>query len=165
MKLIFSFFKFKAIKKVFSPTYTYTLDMKIGNSGEAGWVFKEFGTHTYVKKTWVQLLDGDFLREVNPKDIAIIAEAEARKKVTGNRLSIIEENRNGVWTLENRDRKITVTGKEFLKDKELISNINTVDATRIAYYTGLRKGREISETLMRSKLPESKIKQKLRLVK
>jgi hypothetical protein len=29
----------------------------------------------------------------------------------------------------------------------------------------LRKGREISETLMRSKLPESKIKQKLRLVK
>jgi hypothetical protein len=148
MKLILSFFIFKAIKKVFSPSYTYTLDMKISNSGETGWIFKEFGTHTYVKKTWIQLLEGDFLREVNPKDIATIAEAEARKKVTGNRFSIIEENRNGVWTLENRDRKITVTGKEFLKNKELISNIKTVDATRIAYYTGLRKGREISETLM-----------------
>ncbi|WP_387466829.1 hypothetical protein [Photorhabdus sp. RM323S] len=156
---------FKAIQRIFSPDYIYTIDKSINYKTENYWFFKEFGTQTYVKKTYEQLINSDFFREVNPKDIAFIAETEARKKLIDTKLSISEETRCGVYTITNGNNEITVTGKEFMKDRELIDNTAGVDATRIAFYTGLRKGREISNKLAQQKPSDHKFNQPLKLVK
>ncbi|SMG55553.1 hypothetical protein [Cedecea sp. NFIX57] len=135
------------IKKLYTPFYFYTLDHSVGRTSEGLWLFKEFGTHTFVKKSWNQLVDGDFLRQVNPKDIALIAETECKLKLDSSKLVISEEKRNCLWTIENEHISISISGNEFIRNKELIDKTETLDATRIAYYTGIKKGREISTSL------------------
>ncbi|WP_206747207.1 hypothetical protein, partial [Serratia sp. OLIL2] len=73
------------IKKIFTPCYIYTLDHSVERTSDGYWLFKEFGTHTFVKKSWNQLVEGDFLRHVNPKDIAHIAETESKIKMESSK--------------------------------------------------------------------------------
>lgn len=155
----------KYIKQLYSPCYMYTLDRSVHRTVDGLWLFKEFGTHTYVKKSWKQLIDGNFLRDVNPKDIAFIAETESKIKLTLCKLSIKEENRHCSWILENDDSKIAITGDIFIKSREIIDKTDTLDATRIAYYTGIRKGREISASLSLRKQDNTINKSTLKLIK
>ena len=69
----------RRLRKIYSPSYLYTLDRSVIRTADGYWLFKEFGTHTFVKKLG-QLIEGDFLRHVNPKDIAFIAETESKIK-------------------------------------------------------------------------------------
>lgn len=132
---------------IFSPPYLYTLDRNHINK-HGGWLFKEFGTHTYIVKTWKQMQFGDFIKEVNPKDLYYIAEMEAMEIIKKKNLRIIEEKRNGTFVLSCGGSKINVTGADFLNNNELINKTNSQDAIRIAYLSGFRKGREISRHSM-----------------
>ncbi|QZN95964.1 hypothetical protein [Symbiopectobacterium purcellii] len=140
-------FIIKKIKHVFSPAFIYTLDRTVDYTTEINWVFKEYGTHTFVKKSWAQLKDGDFLRQVNPRDIALIAEIEAIRKINSDKFYISKEGRMDIWTLTSKGKKITITGQEFIKDREIVNCTDVMDASRIAYHTGFKKGREIAEYL------------------
>lgn len=142
MRLIISFFK--CILNSFSPSYIYTLDKSFVCENEGAWLFKEFGTHTYIIKTWKQLQEGDFIRELNPKDILYITQAEVRRVMEYSRLRISEEKRGGVYVLSGEDMKISVTAKDFLNDYSLVSRTEYHDVVRIAYSAGVKKGRVIS---------------------
>jgi len=142
MRLIICFFKY--ISKSFSPSFIYTLDKSFLCENENFWLFKEFGTHTYIIKTWKQLQEGNFIRYLNPKDMAYIASVEVRKVMEGARLRISEEKRGGVYILSCKDMKISVTAKDFLNDYALVSRTEHHDVVRIAYSAGVKKGRLIS---------------------
>ena len=49
--------------------------------------------HPYFREKLGQLIEGDFLRHVNPKDIAFIAETESKIKIASAKLSIHEEKK------------------------------------------------------------------------
>ena len=144
---IYLLFITNKIKRIFSPAFIYTLDRTVDYTNEINWVFKEYGTHTFVKKSWAQLKGGDFLRQVNPKDIALIAEVEAMRKINSDKFYISKESRMDIWTLTSKGKKINITGKEFIKDREVVNCTDVMDASRIAYHTGFKKGREIAEYL------------------
>lgn len=158
---------FHQLKKIYSPSYSYTLDLSFENTKEKIWTFKEFGTHTYVRKTWDQLKDSDFLKEVNPKDICYIIENEIKRKEVEKTYHISEESRNNKWTLTKGEVKINVSGYDFVKDKNLIAHTGSIDAVKIAYLTGFFKGRESSAQIITNKASDDiKKRQKiLRLVK
>lgn len=142
---------FMIFKKIYSPCHLYTLDRSVNRTSDGYWLFKEFGTHTFVKKNWGQLVEGDFLRHVNPKDISFIAEVESKMKIESAKLSISEERRSCIWTLKNGIDSISISGKEFLKNRELVDKTDSLDATKIAFYTGVKEGREISASLKKTK--------------
>lgn len=135
---------FKSIFKMFSPSYIYTLDKSFLCENKRNWLFKEFGTHTYIVKTWSQLQEGNFIRGLNPKDIAYIAQEEVRKVMENNYLRISEEKRGGIYTLSCADNNISITAEDFLKNYALVSRTEHHDVLRIAYFAGLQKGRVIS---------------------
>ncbi|WP_269936317.1 hypothetical protein [Serratia liquefaciens] len=153
------------LKKIYSPCYLYTLDRSVNRISDGNWLFKEFGTHTFVKKSWEQLVEGDFLRHVNPKDIAYIAETESKIKTKSTKLSITEEKRNCIWTLNNGIDSISISGKEFIKNRELVDKTESLDATKIAFYAGIKEGREISASLKKPKQKEIIKKRTLTLIK
>lgn len=142
MRLIICFFKY--ISKSFSPSFIYTLDKSFVDENKETYTFKEFGTHTYIMKTWSQLQESDFIRELNPKDIMYIAQVEVRRSIEGSRLRISEEKRGGVYILSCENMKISVTAKDFLNDYSLVSRTEYHDVVRIAYSAGVKKGRVIS---------------------
>lgn len=41
----------RRLRKIYSPSYLYTLDRSVIRTADGYWLFKEFGTHTFVKKT------------------------------------------------------------------------------------------------------------------
>lgn len=137
-------FLFQFLSRIFSPSYIYTLDKSFLGENQNSWVFKEFGTHTYIMKTWQQLQDGHFIRELNPKDILYITQIETRRQMENKHLRICEEKRDGVYILSCQDFKISVTAEDFLKDHGLVSRTDYHDVIRIAYYSGVKKGRVIS---------------------
>lgn len=154
-----------SLKKIYSPCYLYTLDHSVKRSHEGLWLFKEFGTHTFVKKSWGQLVQGDFLKHVNPKDIAFIAEKESELKKTSCKLSIKEEKRNNSWILESEDSEISISGTDFMMNREIIDKTDTIDAARIAYHTGVKKGREISALSTQRSTKKTTAKTILKLIK
>lgn len=135
---------FQNILKIFSPSYAYTLDKSFIEENNDAWLFKEFGTHSYIMKTWKQLQSGELIRELNPKDILYIAHVEIRRQIENKHFHICEEKRDGVYILICDDLKISVTAEEFLKDTALVSRTEHHDVIKIAYYSGLKKGRLIS---------------------
>lgn len=40
----------RRLRKIYSPSYLYTLDRSVIRTADGYWLFKEFGTHTFVKK-------------------------------------------------------------------------------------------------------------------
>lgn len=143
---IFSTLKLLIIE-LYTPAYSYTLEKNHQDAEKDVWIFKEYGTHSFVKKSWKQLQESNFLQQVNPKDIAYIAETEAAKKLEESKMYITEEKRNKIWVLKSSQEKLSVTGDEFINNPELIDKTESADATRIAFHTGLKKGLLISATL------------------
>jgi len=148
----------KSLGIVFSPSYLYTLDKSLLHETTNFWIFKEFGTHTYIVKTWQQLQDGNLLRDINPKDISYIAQVEARKEIEHAYLRISEEVRGGIYILTNGVEYLSVTGHEFLKDEALVSKMEHQDIIRIAYRTGVEKGRQISNLVTQKMTPQNNTK-------
>lgn len=50
----------RKLRRIYSPSYLYTLDRSVTRTAEGYWLFKEFGTHTFVKKTGGSLLRATF---------------------------------------------------------------------------------------------------------
>lgn len=94
---------FQFLSRIFSPSYIYTLDKSFLGENKNSWVFKEFGTHTYIMKTWQQLQDGHFIRELNPKDILYITQVETRRQMENKYLRICEEKIDDVYILSCED--------------------------------------------------------------
>lgn len=153
------------IKKIFTPCYLFTLDRSIERTSDGYWLFKEFGTHTFVKKRWNQLVEGDFLRHVNPKDIAHIAETESKLKIESSKYTILEEKRNCTWTLKNGINSISISGIEFVRNRDIVDKTDSLDATKIAFYTGIKEGRELSAQSKKQSLKIKSNKTKLTLIK
>jgi len=164
MRWIYLFFQF--LLKIYSPPYIYTLDKSFLCENQNSWIFKEFGTHTYIIKTWKQLQEGHFIRELNPRDILYITEVETRRQMENKNLRICEEKRDGVYILSCESFKISVTAEDFLKDYDLVSRTDCHDVIRIAYYSGVKKGRVISSYIPEKIAPHTKNKrQTLTLIK
>lgn len=154
---------FLKIIKIFNPIYIYTIDRSHHRSDEGYWLFKEYGTHTFVKKKLSQILDGDFIYCVNPKDIAYIVSFEEKIKMEKDSLRVKEEGRNGKLVLSNYHEEVKVTCDDFLVNQDLVERTNSSDVSRIAYIEGFKKGRQLSD-IMKTPSSENK-KPRLTLIK
>jgi GTP-binding protein EngB required for normal cell division len=144
------------MKMCFTPDYTYTLDKTYGRDKEGCWLFKSYGSHIYVKKTWEQLSNENFIRNVNPKDISYIADTEALEKSNSSTFKIIEETRSGFITIANKHEKIKINTATLLADHELLEKVCSIDISKTAYSCGVKKGVEISRKISENNISGKK---------
>lgn len=71
---------FDKIKHIFNPQYSYTLDYSAINIDTGIYTFKEYGTHSYIKKSYKQIIESNFIYLINPKDIIYISKIEEKKQ-------------------------------------------------------------------------------------
>ncbi|MEN3262742.1 MULTISPECIES: hypothetical protein [unclassified Sodalis] len=140
---------FDKIKHIFNPKYSYTLDYSAINIKTGIYTFKEYGTHSYIKKSYKQIIESNFIYLINPKDIIYISKIEEKKAMQNDIYFITEERRDGIYKISNNTDMLLISGKDILKNNELINKINNGDMSKIAYLEGIHAGREISEALMK----------------
>lgn len=70
-----------------------------------------------------------------------------------------------MWTLKNGADSISISGKDFLRNRELVDKTESLDATKIAFYAGVKEGREISTSLQNAKKGDKPKKTILTLIK
>lgn len=116
-----------------------------------------------MKKNLSQILDGDFIYCVNPKDIAYIVSFEEKIKMEEDSLRVKEQGRNGKLVLSNSHEEVKVTCDDFLGNQDLVERTNSSDVSRIAYTEGFKKGRQLSD-IMKTPNSENK-KPRLTLIK
>ncbi|WP_440862646.1 hypothetical protein [Symbiopectobacterium purcellii] len=155
-----------SVEKVFSPPYIYTLDKDLTKKNSNQWYFKEFGTHTYVKKTWEQMLRSNFLSKVKPDDISYISYIEAHKVMTSSVYHISEEKRGGFYNLKSeiKNEPISIHEHDFIKNRELISKTDPFDILQIAYKAGVMRGKNLSSSIVKQEAHAKKTPP-LRIVK
>lgn len=78
------------------------------------------------------------------------------RKINSDKFYISKESRMDLWTLTSKGKKITITGQKFIKDREIVNCTDVIDASRIAYHTGFKKGRAIAEYLSTPNLQKKK---------
>lgn len=91
--------------------------------------------HPYFREKLGQLIEGDFLRHVNPKDIAFIAETESKIKSPRPNCRFMKKKKLYV-DVENDVDSISISGADFLKDRDLVDKTESLDATKIAFMPG-----------------------------
>lgn len=146
------------IRMTFSPPYIYTLDKDRSKKGSNQWYFKEFGTHTYVIKTWEQMLCSNFLSKLNPADISYISCVEAHKTMMCSNYQISEVKRGGEYILKNQINNdiIRVLDHDFIRNRELISRTEPFDILQIAYNAGLMRGKKLASSTVRQEVNEKR---------
>lgn len=148
----------RSVGKVFSPPYIYTLDKELTKKESEQWYFKEFGTHTYVTKTWQQMLCSNFLSKVKPEDVAYISYVESHRMVSSSMYHIEEQRRGGIYNLrcKSNNKSISIHENEFLRDRELIAKTEPLSVLQIAYRTGLMRGKKLSSCIVKQEVPVKK---------
>ncbi|AOM41500.1 hypothetical protein [Xenorhabdus hominickii] len=152
-------------KKTFKPRYIYSLQ-KFDPIKENGfYILKELGTHTCIKATAEDIFESDFLYNINPADIIFITRFEENDMRKKQRFEIIEERRDLIFTIQNHYSRRQVNGKELLIDKNIVEKLDPSSLVRIAYMSGLKDGRKISDEISRSEKIKSSKTTKLKVIK
>ncbi|WP_041867194.1 hypothetical protein [Sodalis glossinidius] len=154
-----------AVKQIFNPKHIYTLDYNAIDNDTEIYTFKEYGTHSYVKKSYRQILETNFIYLINPKDILYISKLEEKKAMFDDVYFIHEERRKGVYKLSNATDTLLLSGKEVIKNRELIDKIDNNDVAKIAYLTGVHAGRKISEMLSQKTPLKKKTDKSFKIIK
>lgn len=154
-----------AVKQIFNPKHIYTLDYTSIDNDTKLYTFKEYGTHSYVKKSYHQILETNFIYLINPKDILYISKLEEKKAMFDDVYFIHEERREGIYKLSNATDTLLLSGNEVIKNRELIDKIDNNDVAKIAYLTGVHTGRKISEMLSQKTPLKKKAEKSFKLIK
>ncbi|WP_206747206.1 hypothetical protein, partial [Serratia sp. OLIL2] len=68
-------------------------------------------------------------------------------------------------TLRNGINSISISGIEFVRNRDIVGKTDSLDATKIAFYTGIKEGRELSAQSKNQTLKIKPKKTKLTLIK
>ncbi|MBI6549352.1 hypothetical protein [Xenorhabdus lircayensis] len=152
-------------KKTFRPRYIYSLQ-KFDPIKEKGfYILKELGTHTCIKATAEDIFESDLLYNINPADLIFITRFEEYDMREKQKFEIIEETRDLSLIIQNAYSRRQINGKELLVDQNIVEKIDPTSLVRIAYMSGLKDGRRISDEISRDEKIKSSKSARLKVIK
>ncbi|PHM62139.1 hypothetical protein [Xenorhabdus ishibashii] len=160
MEKIIDFFK-----KIFKPRYIYSLQKFEPIKENGFYILKELGTHTCIKATAEDIFDSELLYNINPIDIIFITRFEEHEMREKQKFEIIEERRDLSFTIKNSYFSRKINGKELLMDKNIVEKLDPASLIKIAYMSGLKDGRKISDEISRAEKIKSSKHTKLKVIK
>ncbi|OTA17939.1 hypothetical protein Xvie_00617 [Xenorhabdus vietnamensis] len=160
MSKIIDFFK-----KTFKPRYIYSLQRFEPIKDNGFYILKELGTHTCIKATVEDIFDSELLYNINPADIIFITQFEEYDMREKQKFEIIEERRDLSFTIQNAYYRREISGKELLIDQDIVDKLDPTSLVRIAYMSGLKDGRKISDEISRAEKIKSSNPTKLKVIK
>ncbi|MDC9588037.1 hypothetical protein PSI23_01595 [Xenorhabdus sp. XENO-10] len=160
MSKIIDFFK-----KTFKPRYIYSLQKFEPIKENGFYILKELGTHTCIKATAEDIFDSDLLYNINPVDIIFITRFEEYDMKEKQKFEIIEERRDLSFTIQNAYSRREISGKELLIDQNIVDKLDPTNLVKIAYMSGLKDGRKISDEISRTEKIKSSNPAKLKVIK
>ncbi|PHM27781.1 hypothetical protein [Xenorhabdus budapestensis] len=160
MNKIIDFFR-----SIFKPRYIYNLQRFEPIKENGFYILKELGTHTCIKARAEDIFESDLLYNINPYDIIFIAKFEEHDLKEKQKFKIIEENRDLSFTIQNEYSRRTINGKELLSEQNIIEKLDPASLIRIAYISGLKDGRKISDEISKSEKIKSSKSANLKVIK
>ncbi|MDC9597533.1 hypothetical protein [Xenorhabdus anantnagensis] len=160
MSKIIDFFK-----KTFKPRYIYSLQKFEPIKENGFYILKELGTHTCIKATAEDIFDSELLYNINPIDIIFITRFEEYDMREKQKFEIIEERRDLSFTIQNAYSRREISGKELLIDQNIVDKLDPTNLVKIAYMSGLKDGRKISDEISRTEKIKSSNPTKLKVIK
>ncbi|SFN35566.1 hypothetical protein [Xenorhabdus japonica] len=160
MSKIIDFFK-----RTFKPRYIYSLQKFEPIKENGFYILKELGTHTCIKATAEDIFDSDLLYNINPIDIIFITRFEEYDMREKQKFEIIEERRDLSFTIQNAYSRREISGKELLIDQNIVDKLDPTNLIKIAYMSGLKDGRKISDEISRTEKIKSSKSAKLKVIK
>ncbi|CAM3715942.1 hypothetical protein [Xenorhabdus thuongxuanensis] len=160
MEKIVDFFK-----KTFKPRYIYSLQKFEPIKENGCYILKELGTHTCIKATAEDIFDSDLLYNINPIDIIFITKFEEYEMREKQKFEIIEESRDLSFIIQNAYSRRKINGKELLMDNNIVEKLDPASLVKIAYMSGLKDGRKISDDISRAEKIKSSKHTKLKVIK
>lgn len=150
MKLMFIF---KWLVSVFNPKYQLTLSeiIKSEKPNKTIYIFKQYGSHEFVKLTFDDIEKNDnLLHSINPKNLMNINLSEFLIKKKHEKQQVIEEIKNNKYKIKNDSEEIIYSGEYIYKNIDMFNKINKLHLYKIIYNTGFEKGRNISKLIQLS---------------
>ncbi|MBD2809809.1 hypothetical protein ID853_02645 [Xenorhabdus sp. Vera] len=152
-------------KKTFKPRYIYSLQKFEPIKENGFYILKELGTHTCLKVTAKDIFESDLLYNINPADIIFITLFEENDMKEKQKFEIVEERRDLLFTIQNAYSRRQVNGKEILVDKNIVEKLDPTSLVKIAYMSGLKDGRKISDEISKAEKIKSSKSAKLKVIK
>ncbi|MDE9444141.1 hypothetical protein KKJ04_00580 [Xenorhabdus bovienii] len=138
------------LRKIFETRYIYSLQKFEPIKENGFYILKELGTHTCIKAKAEDIFDGDLLYNINPQDIIFIARFEEYDMREKQKFKIIEERRDLSFIIQNAYSRRQIHGKELLIEQNIVEKIDPTSLVRIAYMSGLKDGRKISDEISKA---------------
>ncbi|MDC9594416.1 hypothetical protein [Xenorhabdus sp. IM139775] len=152
-------------KKTFKPRYIYSLQKFEPVKENGFYILKELGTHTCIKATAEDIFESDLLYNINPADIIFITRFEEYDMRKKQKFEIVEERRDLSFTIQNAYSCRKINEKELLTDQNIVEKLDPTSLVRIAYMSGLKDGRRISDEILKSEKIKSSKTAKLKVIK
>lgn len=142
------------LSAVFNPKYQFTLSevIKSKEPNKTVYVFKQYGSHEFVKLTFPDIeRNPHLLQSVNPKNLMDINLSEFLIRQEYNQYYVTEEIRNNSYKIKNNTEEVICSGEYIYKNMDMFQEINNTDLCRIMYNTGVAKGRNLSASASAAK--------------
>ncbi|KAF3997105.1 hypothetical protein [Glaciimonas immobilis] len=137
----------KWASSIFNPPYQLTLSEKMVSelSNETIYIFKQYGSHDYIKITYNDIVgSSSIMQAINPKNLMDIHLNEYILKKELDSYRIKEVLRNNLYKISNNATEEIYSGEHICKNIDMFDNISVSDIFKIAYTSGFNKGRRIS---------------------
>ncbi|CDH07779.1 hypothetical protein XBO1_600006 [Xenorhabdus bovienii str. oregonense] len=138
------------LKKIFETRYIYSLQKFEPIKENGFYILKELGTHTCIKAKAEDIFESDLLYNINPQDIIFIARFEEYDLREKQKFKIIEERRDLSFIIQNAYSRREINEKELLIEQNIVEKIDPTSLVRIAYMSGLKDGRKISDEISKA---------------
>ncbi|WP_338883586.1 MULTISPECIES: hypothetical protein [Xenorhabdus] len=152
-------------KRTFKPRYIYSLQKFEPVKENGFYILKESGTHTCIKATAEDIFESDLLYNINPADIIFITKFEEYDMREKQKFEVVEERRDLSFTIQNAYSIRKINGKELLADQNIIEKLDPTILVRIAYMSGLKDGRKISDEISKTEKIKAAKFTKLKVIK
>lgn len=156
---------FQLIKKAFNHRYIYSLQKFPPIKKDGIYILKEVGSHTCIKASAEDILQTEFIYNIDPYDLIYIMRFEEKELKEKQKFLITEEKRDASFIIQNGYSRRHIDGKELLTDHHIVKKIDPQILVKIAYMTGLKDGRKISEQIKKSEQVGTAKGQNLKVIK
>ena len=135
---------------VFDPPYQLTLSDKIVDklTNKSLYVFKQYGSHDFVKITYVDIVNNkSLIQAINPVNLMDIHLNEYLSKIESNEHQVVEYLRGDKYKISNGNFEEVYSGESICKNIDMFRGMSVGDVCKIAYASGFTKGRKVSSEI------------------
>lgn len=139
---------------LYNPPYQLILTDKILDKRANYYIytFKLYGGHDFLNFSYNEITSSKrLLQIINPEDLIKISSNEMEYSLKTNQFHIVETLRNNHYKLSNGKQIEIYSGQKVCDNISMFNNIDLYDLYKIAYETGIIRGRNISKEILLAK--------------